>query len=129
MSASQLRRRCIAFLAMLAVAFGALAPTLAQAVVAAGSQDAFMEVCTSTGMLMTVQTGADTQPYGRGDALADMQKPCTWCGMHGALAPPAALPLLSLLPGAQDMPAAFYRDGPRPAIWLGAHTRAPPLRG
>lgn len=128
MFAARFHRRCIAFLAMLAVAFGALAPTLAQAVVAAGSQDAIMEVCTSTGMLM-VQTGGETPSPEDGNALADMQKPCTWCGMHGALAPPAVLPLLPLLHAAQDMPAAFYRDGPRPAIWLGALTRAPPLRG
>lgn len=128
MFASQLRRRCIAFLAMLAVAFGALAPTLAQAVVAGSNHDFAMEVCTSTGMLL-VQGGGGFQPSEGDDTLADMQKQCSLCSMQGSVAPPSALPQMPLLHGVQDMPIAFYRDGPRPVIWLGAHTRAPPPRG
>ncbi len=130
MFASQLRRRCIALLAMLAVAFGALAPTLAQAVVAGGAApEGAVMVCTASGMLW-VQADGDVLPDEGSSTLADLKKPCTWCSMHAVAAPPATQAALPLLRCAQDMPVAFYRAGPRPAVWLGALTRAPPaLRG
>lgn len=117
---------------MLALAFGALAPVLAQAMVSRTSTNPglVLEVCTSTGMLW-VQADAGAQP-GDGDGDGDgpqaspMQKPCLWCGMHGVAAPPALASALPLLRCAQEMPAAFYRAGPTPTVWLGALTRAPP---
>lgn len=99
MFASQLRRRCIALLAMLAVAFGALAPTLAQAVVAGGAApEGAVMVCTASGMLW-VQADGDVLSDEGSSTLADLKKPCTWCSMHAVAAPPAmqaALPLLTL---------------------------------
>jgi hypothetical protein len=115
---------------MLAVAFGALAPTLAQAVVAGGAApEGAVMVCTASGMLW-VQADGDVLSDEGSSTLADLKKPCTWCSMHAVAAPPAMQAALPLLRCAQDMPVAFYRAGPRPAVWLGALTRAPPaLRG
>ena len=130
MFASQLRRRCIALLAMLAVAFGALAPTLAQAVVAGGAApEGAVMVCTASGMLW-VQADGDVLSDEGSKTQADLKKPCTWCSMHAVAAPPVTQTALPLLRCAQDMPVAFFRAGPRPTVWLGALTRAPPaLRG
>ena len=85
MFASQLRRRCIALLAMLAVAFGALAPTLAQAVVAGGAApEGAVMVCTASGMLW-VQADGDVLPDEGRSTLADLKKPCTTCPPFGTL--------------------------------------------
>lgn len=130
MLTARLHRRLIALMAMLTMVFGALAPAMAQAVLASTNPDMAIEVCTSTGMLL-VQASPGAQSENGGDPQASpMQKPCLWCGMHGVAAPPALPTALPLLHCAQEMPVAFYRAGPTPTVWLGALTRAPPaLRG
>lgn len=122
----RLHRRLVALLALLAVAFGALAPLMAHAVVSGAGPELAMEVCTSTGMLL-VQADPGPEPGGDGPQASPMQKPCLWCGMHAVAAPPpvaaAAHPLLRC---AQAMPVAFYRAGPTSTVWLHALSRAPP---
>jgi len=124
------RRHCrlVALWAIWAVLFGALAPTLARAALAGSGSTGAIEVCTSTGMLW-VQDDAAAQPDD-GSTAADAQKKCTWCSMHPVLALPVGQSSPALLPRLQEMPVAFYRAGPMPAVWLGARPRAPPpLRG
>ncbi len=121
----------MALLVMLAVAFGALAPAVAQVLVAERGQDATMQVCTSTGMLMMVLADGDRQPVDDNGAPAELHKQCPWCSaVHAPAAWPATELTLPLLPRAQERPVAFYHVVPTPAIWRGALTRAPPaLRG
>lgn len=130
MFAHRLHRRCIALLAVLAVVFGALAPTVARALVAERGQDAIMQVCTGSGMLM-LQADADIGTAGDSGTAPDLQQHCPWCNVaHAPAAWPTTELTLPLLPCAQEMPVAFYRAGPTPAVWRGALTRAPPaLRG
>ena len=75
---------------MLAVAFGALAPTLAQAVVAGGAApEGAVMVCTASGMLW-VQADGDVLSDEGSSTLADLKKPCTWCNMHAVAARPTS---------------------------------------
>ena len=124
MSTARMHRILIAWLAMLAIMFGALAPTLVHAMASAGDRGVGMEICTSTGMLLL---NVDAPDSDAGDA-GDPQRQCVWCGLHVhadvAVQAVAPVPLLGC---AQDMPPAFYRSGFVSAVWRTALSRGPPL--
>lgn len=121
----RLHRRFVTWLALLTVAFGALAPAAAQAFTAGAQRNALVEVCISTGMVLMDIAAADgsTAPADQADA----GKHCPWCSLHSGVALPPQAYSVPLLPRAEGMPAAFYRAGPMPAAWRGVRSRAPPL--
>lgn len=129
MFAVRLHRRCVAWMALLAVVVSALMPTLAQALTQTNASDDALMVCTASGV-MWVQSHGDALPAEDNTMATDQQQHCSWCSMHAMAALPVTASALPLLACSQEMPVAFYRAGPMPSIWLGALTRAPPaLRG
>ena len=126
----RLHRRFSAWLAMLALVLGALAPTVAQAM-AAGSDDAdWQRVCSVSGMVwVKADTGelSDRQPDG-GVPLSDAGQHCAWCTLHGGAAGlPAADPVPGLPARLTDLPPAFYLAPMAASVWMPAHSRGPPL--
>lgn len=126
MFVSRLHRRFTAWVALLALVFGALAPTLTQAMVASGERGDWLEVCSVSGM---VWVKADTgelaqQPPDGGPA----GQHCPWCTLHGGVAGlPAAQALPELPPRLTDLPPAFYRAPLSATVWAPAQSRAPPF--
>jgi hypothetical protein len=123
---ARVQRRLSAWLAMLALGLAALAPTLAQAVVASSDRSDWVQVCSATGMVWVQADHAagDTQSA----PAADMGMQCPWCSLHS---PATGLPLVLasgitaaapvLLPGV--LMAALVPVG----VWIAAPARAPPF--
>ena len=120
--------RLAAWLAMLAMLLGALAPTVAQAVVAAQGGPGWVQVCSASGMVW-VQTDAidgDNAVADVGKSMADASRHCPWCNLHGAVGlPPASVQTPLLAPGAEPLPEPFRSALPAPP-WPAAQSRAPP---
>lgn len=132
MSLLRVHRRLIAWLAMLALGWAALAPAMAQAVVAASDDEGWVQLCTTTGMVW-VQSGGPAAADGSTPAApASDDAPtmnCPWCTLHGGadtFVPPApvALPVPERL---ADMPPAFYRAPTTSFAWAAHPSRAPPV--
>jgi hypothetical protein len=124
----RVHRRFTTWLALLAMVLGALAPTLAQAMVAPSDRADRFEICTVSGMVW-VQADADAVPSQGSQAPgADATMHCPWCTLHGGAAdlPPLQL-LAEPLPRQTDLPPAFYRAVSAAGIWAPPQARAPPL--
>jgi hypothetical protein len=121
--------RFAAWLAMLAMAVGALAPTVAQAVVAAQGGPGWMQVCSASGMVWVQADALDGDAAAvteAGKALADAPRHCPWCPLQGAAGlPPSALQVGVFAPGAEQPPEPFRSALPAPP-WPAAQSRAPP---
>ncbi len=102
--------------------FGALAPSLAQAM-SASRGEVWAEVCGVAGPKL-IKTGAD--PVKQQTAHLEH---CPFCDTHGAslaLLPPAASLSVAMLAAPAGHPFLFYQS-PRPlSIWTTAQSRAPP---
>ena len=128
------QHRFIAWLAALAVLWGALLPVVSHAVVAHQVSDkGWVEVCTATGMawVNSADAGlasASDQPQGDSGSGMNMTT-CDWCATHNPLTglPTVPQPLVAPLMFGADVPAAFLH-APRPLfVWAAAHSRAPPV--
>ena len=123
--------RFAAWLAMLAMVLGALAPTVAQAVVAAKGGPGWMQVCSASGMVWVqadaLEHGADAAPGETGKAKADAARHCPLFNLHGAAGlPPAPLTPAVLAP--PTLPPTPPVQTAAPAVhWPAAPSRAPPL--
>lgn len=125
MSFTRIQRRFTAWLAMLALALGALAPAMAQVAVSASDRSNWVQICSASGMVWiqadAAALGTDSVP------LADMGAPCAWCLMHSAVAglPPApVMGFNSSLP--QPLPGGCMVAAPPVGVWTAAPARAPP---
>jgi hypothetical protein len=120
--------RFAAWLAMLAMLLGALAPTVAQAVVAAQGGPGWVQVCSASGMVW-VQADAldgDNAVADVGKSMADASRHCPWCSLQGAVGlPPASVHTPLLAPNAEPPPEPFRSALPAPP-WPDAQSRAPP---
>lgn len=127
---SRLHRRLTAWVALLALLFGALAPTVTQAMVAGGDRADWLQVCSVSGMVwVQADTGEvrDQQPDG-GSPMGDASQHCPWCTLHGGVAGlPPAPHSIDLPPRLTDLPPAFYRAPLAATVWAPAQSRAPPL--
>jgi Protein of unknown function (DUF2946) len=128
MRLSRVHRRFTAWLAMLAMVLGALAPTVAQAVVVSSDRAGWVEVCSVSGMTW-VQVDADTassdNPSSPG---ADSAMHCPWCTLHGGAADlPPESSRVEPLQRPTEPPPAFSRAVTLSGTWADAHARAPPL--
>ena len=127
---TRLHRRITTWVALLALVMGALAPTVTQAMVAAGDRSDWLEVCSVSGMVwVKADTGEVAQQQPDGSApLGEAGQHCPWCTLHGGVAglptPQAQLPLP---PRLTDLPPAFYRAPLSATVWAPAQSRAPPL--
>jgi hypothetical protein len=125
----RLHRRFTAWLAMLALVLGALAPTLAQAMVSGDDRADWLEVCSVSGMFwVKAGTGevSDQQPES-GSPMGAAGQHCAWCTLHGGAAGlPVAHGVADLPPRLTDLPPAFYLAPVAASVWTSAHSRAPP---
>lgn len=126
MPLTRVQRRLTAWLAMLAMVLAALAPTLAQAVVASSDRSDWVQICSATGMVWVQADHAPGDPDGA--PLADMGMQCPWCSLHS---PAAGLPP-ALVTGAASnlqtpLPGGFMAAAPPLALWIAAPARAPPF--
>jgi hypothetical protein len=124
------RRRLTTWLALLAMVLGALAPTVAQAVVAASDRAEWIEVCGASGMVwvqVEAEDGSLATHPGQG-SMADGSQHCPWCSLHGGAAGLPVVPVVSDPPPglAGPLPTADPVS-PRPATWAPPQARAPPL--
>lgn len=126
MFVSRLHRRFTAWVALLALVLGALAPTVTQAMVAGGERADWLEVCSVSGMVwVKADTGELAQQPPDGSSAGQH---CPWCTLHGGVAGlPAAQALPELPPRLTDLPPAFYRSPLSATVWAPAQSRAPPF--
>ncbi len=122
----RMHRILIAWLAVLAIMFGALAPTLAHALASGGGRGEGIEVCGSTGMFLFNAEAASPDTDDTADPQVRQQH-CLWCGLHVDVTAPMPAVTTPLLRCAQEMPPAFYRVGFMSAVWCKAQSRGPPL--
>ncbi|WP_159603790.1 DUF2946 domain-containing protein [Hydrogenophaga sp. PBL-H3] len=131
MLARPFHRRFAAWLAMFAMVCSALAPTVAQAVVASQGGAGWVQVCSASGMVWvqadTAQAADGETLVNASESMADASRHCPWCNLHGAAGlPPASSPQPALALPAQ--PPRAQAPGAKPAtFWPAAPSRAPPL--
>lgn len=122
--------RFAAWLAMLAMVLGALAPTVAQAVVAAQGGPGWVQVCSASGMVWVQADALEdaAADVDVGKSMADASRHCPWCPLHGASGLPPSPPTLSDL-AAPAAPPLWLASVDEPAtFWPAAPSRAPPPR-
>lgn len=122
-------RRLAAWLTMLAMVLGALAPTVAHAIVAAKGGPDWVQVCSASGMVWVQidDDGAHGAGEGGEKSLADAPRHCPLFNLHGTAGlPPAPLQPMALAPRAGQPPAP-YQPVLTAAFWPASQSRAPPL--
>lgn len=129
---SRVHRRFTAWLALLAMVLGTLAPAVAQAVVASSERAQWVEVCSASGMMWvkadaSAASGVDQAGHDAGGPMSDSWMHCPWCSLHGG-APglPPAMAAIELAPRQSDRPPAFSHQASLSGVWAVAHARAPP---
>lgn len=151
MLAHRTLRHFTAWLAALAVLMAVLLPALSHAVVARlVANGALIEVCTASGMAWVNPNAApaanadaaagsadasanplagnSTSPADMGKGVGMGMAGCDWCATHApglSLPPVAAQALPQAMPMA-DVPPAFLHAPRLLAVWVSAHSRAPP---
>lgn len=124
MFAVRMHRILIAWSAMLAILFGALAPSLAHALAAGGAEG--IAVCGSTGMFVLNEQAPSSDTDDPANPRVGQQH-CVWCAVHADMAAPVQFSAAPLPRRAQAIPSTFYRVGHVSALWRKALSRAPPL--
>ena len=123
---TRVQRRLTAWLAMVALVLGSLAPTLAQAAVAGSDRSDWVQVCSATGMLWVQadHLAGETQSA----PLADMSMQCPWCSLHSPSTglPPALASGVAPATPASLPPGSTAAAAPV-SVWIAAPARAPPL--
>ncbi|MBE0589330.1 MAG: DUF2946 domain-containing protein [Hydrogenophaga sp.] len=123
-------RRLTSWLAVLVMVFGALAPAVAQAMVASSDRADWVEVCSASGMLwVRADTGEPAGAEHDGQApMSDASQHCPWCSLHGGAAGlPPVIAAAEPPPRQTDLPPTFLRAVTLSGTWAVAHARAPPL--
>jgi hypothetical protein len=117
-----------AWLAMFAMLWSAIAPTLAQAAVASSGSPAWVEVCSTSGVVwVRVDNAADASTT-ESAPMAKAASGCAWCLLQGSAdVPPthATTALVTQAPGA--LPGGMFASIVPAAVWSAAQSRAPPL--
>lgn len=127
MSTRPIHRRCAAWLALLAMLWGALVPTLVQAAVSSSDRQGWVEVCSASGVLwVQVDSGAGS-PTGQPGSMADDAAHCPWCPMQGAAGLPPGSALATPVCARGPVPAALFFSASPAALWSSAQSRAPPV--
>ncbi|WP_127803500.1 DUF2946 domain-containing protein [Hydrogenophaga sp. NH-16] len=129
MSFLRLRRRFAAWLALVAMLLGALAPTIAQARMGGSDRADWLEICTTTGMVwVQPDTGELAQKIDGQPAGSDASPHCPWCTLHGGASGLPPVEAVAMLPAPlAEQPSAFYRAPLTDTVWATARSRAPPL--
>jgi hypothetical protein len=116
------------WLAIVALWFAALGPTVSHALAAAG-QTTWVEVCTAQGMrfVAVADDGAGADAERPGSPAAHLEH-CPYCtlGAHGMAPPPATVVLPAPSDGRDGPPARFWQAPHAAHAWCSAQPRAPP---
>jgi hypothetical protein len=125
-------RRAVAWIACLALLFGALSPVVARMMLAAQPDSTtWLEVCTSTGMKrVAIDVGASTDGSLPDNAAVGAE--CPFCLLHAVAGMPESVvaPIL-IAPPARSLPPpvdGIWSQQPGPT-WTLASPRAPPVHG
>ena len=116
------------WIALLAILFSALAPTISHALASAGAATPAMQLCTVNGYQMVKLADADADDR-QAPADAKSMQHCAFCTLHGGA---DALPIstaaaLALTTGRGIYPPRYYSAPRAQHIWSAAHQRAPPF--
>jgi len=130
---TRLHRRFTAWVALVALVLGALAPTVTQARLAGGERGDWMQICSVSGMVwVQADTGAQSEQVSAGstdDGLPAGKtiQHCAWCTLHGGAAglPPAPLPVV-LSPEPADQPPVLRAVRLAGLGWASPPSRGPP---
>lgn len=120
------RQTLLLWIALLAVLFGTLAPTVSHALVAVSPAET-VQICSVQGYKLIKLPGTDTdqQP----SSMQQSMQHCAFCTLHGgdtALIPSLALTLTAIA-GRAVHPLLFYSAPHTLYAWSIAHPRAPPV--
>lgn len=125
MPLSRVTRRFAAWLAMLAMLLGALAPAVAQAVVASQGGPGWVQVCSASGMVWVRADGLEDPAAGK--PMADASRHCPWCSLQGAAGlPPERVPTGFAAVATVLSPQATFQSATPTTHWPAAPSRAPP---
>jgi hypothetical protein len=130
MPVARRHRRLTLWLAMLAMVFAALAPTVSHALALFPGSAGWVEVCTAHGARWVAVDGTrDAQPGGSIDAATGQFDQCPFCHHAGqGMAPPPAAAAQALQPPLREGPPERFLSAPHTAHdWRAAQPRAPPL--
>jgi len=125
-------RRAVAWIACVALLFGALSPVVARMMLAAQPDSAtWLEVCTSSGMKrVAIDVGTSTDGSMPDSAAAGAD--CPFCLLHAVAALPVSVVASGLrVPQVRSAPLLVdgtWRMPPGPT-WTLASPRAPPVHG
>jgi hypothetical protein len=121
------QRLVIAWIAMLSVLFGALAPAVSQAMVPVsvpGTEE--VQICTMEGMktIVIVDEDVGKRPAPSSD---HMSKHCACCASHASIfMPPVVTFALPFLPRSSMRPPLFYQSATPLFAWITPAPRGPP---
>ena len=116
------KNRFVHWIAALAIAMSALAPSVSQAVSLAKHGQGFaMEICSVDGSKMQIDVQDD------GQDVANQIQPCPYCLVHALIAPQfSASPTFQAPQTLALFPQLFYQS-PKPlAVWVTPPSAAPP---
>lgn len=115
------------WIALLAILFSALAPTISHALATGRGDAAWSAMCGVSGIkpIPVVAVDADQKPVK--DLQQHMQH-CPYCATHGeGCALPAAAPSAFAVLGGHDLFPSLYYQAPAPLFsWAAAQPRGPP---
>ena len=122
MGLSLLHRRFSAWLALLALLLGTLAPVATQAMVAGSDRAGWVQICSVSGMTW-VQLDASDEGAPTGNAAGSG---CTWCAGHAAGGLPPT-PLRWMPPSSAAVaPTQAIGSAVLVSVWTPLQSRAPP---
>ena len=120
--------RLTAWLALLAMLWGALAPTLAQAAVASSGSPAWVEVCSTSGVVWVRVDAGNESPASTPAPMQGASSSCAWCLPQGAMGlPPTATETVVAVQAPDAVPGVAFESILPSAVWSTAQSRAPPL--
>ena len=118
------KNRLIHWIAALAIAMSALAPSISQAVSLAKHGQGFaMEICSADGTKMQVQMQSEDQE------VAEQAQPCPYCLAQSTITPAFNTNLTFQAPQTFALLPQLFYQSPKPlAVWVTPPSAAPPTQ-
>lgn len=118
------KNRLIHWIAALAIAMSALAPSISQAVSLAKHGQGFaMEICSADGAKIQVQIQSEDQE------VAEQAQPCPYCLAQSAITPAFNTNLTFQAPQTFALLPQLFYQSPKPlAVWVTPPSAAPPTQ-
>jgi hypothetical protein len=112
---------------MLAILFGALAPTVSHALAAAGNSSETIEICTVNGYKVVKLSGSDSSKVP--SSPKHSMEHCAFCTIHGGSQALTSALFITVVPdpGRDIYPLLFYTAPQSLHAWSAAKPRGPPF--